>query len=138
MRIGELLALQVPEVNFLRRAVSVVEQLHPRDRRRMPLKTAWSARTVPLPQVAAQELARHMQVFPPVDGFLFTNERALPYQHHPYNDNVVKAAKRAGLPHTTTIKVYGHLMPNSEERTRKSIDAAWSAPEVPPAEETGS
>lgn len=170
LRIGELLALQVSEVDFLRRTVSVNEQLHPRDRVRMPPKTPSSVRTVPLPQIAADELARHMQLFPPDDGFLFTNARALPYQHHTYNDNVVKAAKRAGLPHTTThdlrhhyasvllaagesvvtvaerlghrnatlvLRVYGHLMPDSEDRTRRAIDAAWSAPNVPPAVETG-
>lgn len=24
------------------------------------------------------------------------------------------------------LKVYGHLMPDSEDRTRKAVDAAWS------------
>jgi integrase len=30
-----------------------------------------------------------------------------------------------------TLKTYTHLMPSSEERTRKAVDAAWCAPSVP-------
>ena len=34
------------------------------------------------------------------------------------------------------LSTYGHLMPDSEERTRRAIDDAWSgAPVVPPAED---
>lgn len=33
---------------------------------------------------------------------------------------------------TTTLDVYGHLMPSSEERTRAAIDAAWRVPQVCP------
>lgn len=30
-----------------------------------------------------------------------------------------------------TLRTYTHLMPSSEERTRKAVDAAWCAPSVP-------
>jgi hypothetical protein len=46
--------------------------------------------------------------------------------------SVVAVAERLG--HETAALVlttYGHVMPNSEEKTRRAIDAAWSsAPHV--------
>lgn len=44
-------------------------------------------------------------------------------------ESVVAVAERLGHDDATmVIKVYGHLMPDSEDRTRKAIDEAWTAP----------
>lgn len=46
-------------------------------------------------------------------------------------ESVVAVAERLGHKNAgLVIKTYGHLMPDSEERTRKAMDAAWSADQV--------
>lgn len=47
-------------------------------------------------------------------------------------ESVVTVAERLGDTPAMVLEVYGHVMPGSEDRTRKAIDAAWaSAPDVP-------
>ena len=70
MRIGEVLGLNVSDVDFLRRTVKVERQRLPSGRIGPP-KTAKSARTVPLGQVVIDELAAHLAAYPS-DGPLFT------------------------------------------------------------------
>jgi hypothetical protein len=42
-------------------------------------------------------------------------------------ESVVAVAERLGHEDAAMVlKVYGHLMPDSEDRTRKVVDAAWS------------
>ena len=47
LRVGDLLALLVSEVDFLRREVHIIEQVRPRTRGRMQLKTPCSRRILP-------------------------------------------------------------------------------------------
>jgi len=76
LRIGELLSLRVQDIDFLRREVSIHQQL---DRlapvasaARAPLKTPGSRRKVPLPSVTAEVLAEHIRRFAPgPDGSIF-------------------------------------------------------------------
>jgi integrase len=72
LRQGELLGLRLPNVDFLRRQVRVVEQLvSPAGAGRPsfgPPKTAAGMRTVPLPRLAADALARHLERQPAVPG----------------------------------------------------------------------
>ncbi len=167
LRIGELLALRVQDVDFLRRAARVEFQIAPGAKVRSDPKTPRSRRTVPLPQVVADELAAHLAEFPPgEDGSLFTTRTGAVYRHDYYGAQIFAAAvKRAGLPAGTTshdlrhhyasvllaagesvvavaerlghenatlvLKTYGHLMPDSEDRTRRAVDDAWSAITVP-------
>ena len=50
-------------------------------------------------------------------------------------ESVVAIAERLGHENATLgLKTYGHLMPDSEERTRRAIDDAWCAPDVPRAD----
>ena len=43
-------------------------------------------------------------------------------------ESVVAVAERLGHENATLVlKTYGHLMPDSEGRTRRAIDAAWTA-----------
>ncbi len=166
LRIGELLALRVQDVDFLRRTVRVEEQIAPDGRGRVEPKTPRSRRTLPLPQVVADVLARHIAECPPgTDGSLFTGRTGEPLSLVYYRGVIAHAVERAGLPAGTTshdlrhhfasvllaagesvvavaerlghenaslvLSTYGHLMPDSEERTRRAVDEAWSAITVP-------
>jgi integrase len=171
LRLGELLALRVQDVDFAARLVRVEWQFAPQSKVRTVPKTPRSRRTVPLPQVAAAALRAHMAQFPPADdGTLFTTRFAGPYRHDYYGSLIFGAAvRKAGLPESITthdlrhhyasvllmqgesvitvaerlghenatlvLSTYGHLMPDSEERTRRAVDEAWGcAPGVPQGE----
>jgi integrase len=69
LRVSELLALRVADVDFLHREVRIDEQLD-RMGLRAPLKTANSRRKVPLPLVTSEVLAEHIRLFPPGSGGL--------------------------------------------------------------------
>lgn len=173
LRIGELLGLRVQNVDFMRRTVRIESQLAPGEKSRRAPKTPRSTRTIPLPQVVAEALSRHLAQFPAAeDGTLFTTRFGTPYRHDYYGTRIFgEAVTRAGLPSSTTshdlrhhyasvllaqgesvivvaerlghhnaslvLSTYGHLMPDSEDRTRRAVDNAWAAcaPSVPQAEE---
>jgi integrase len=70
LRGGEITGLELGAVDFLRREVDVSQQLvcvSGRSPYLGPVKTKTSARTVELPDVAATALARHLEMYPPVD-----------------------------------------------------------------------
>jgi integrase len=51
-------------------------------------------------------------------------------------ESVVAVAERSGHEDATLVlTTYGHLMPDSEHRTRRAVDDAWRAPHVPQGEE---
>jgi len=163
LRIGELLALRVQDVNFLGRTVRVESQVSQDGKTRVPPKTPKSRRTVPLPDFVAQVLSTHIREFPPAeDGSLFTTTTGKLYRQEHYGARIfAPAAVKAGLPGATTshalrhhyasvllaagesvvavaerlghenatlvLKTYGHLMPDSEDRTRRALDAAWAS-----------
>lgn len=169
LRIGELLALRVQDVDFLRRTARVEHQIAPGTRVRSVPKTPRSRRTIPLPAIVGDALAAHLRRCPAgEDGSLFTTRTGGPYRHDYYGSIIFGAAvRRAGLPAGTTshdlrhhyasvllaagesvvavaerlghenatlvLKTYGHLVPGSEDRTRRAIDEAWCAPDVPEA-----
>jgi integrase len=162
LRIAELLALRVQDVDFLHRTVNVQWQTSPDGKRRVTPKTPRSRRTVPLPTVVADALAAHITAYPPGEnGSLFTTVTGVLYRHEHYGSRIfAPAVRKAGLPAGTTshhlrhhfasvllaagesvvavaerlghenatlvLKTYGHLMPDSEDRTRRAIDAAWT------------
>lgn len=71
LRLGELLALRMQDIDFLRRTVRVEFQIAPRTKTRTEPKTPHSRRTIPLPQVVADALAAHIAEHPPgADGSL--------------------------------------------------------------------
>jgi integrase len=93
LRIGELLALRVQDVDFLRRTLRVEYQFAPGSKLRTDPKTPRSRRTIPLPTVAAEALAEHMSRFPPtVDGTLFSTRLGTPYRHDYYGARIFKEA----------------------------------------------
>jgi integrase len=47
-------------------------------------------------------------------------------------ESVVAVAERLGHRNANLVlSTYGHLVPGSEDRTRRAVDSAWSAPNVP-------
>ncbi|MGC5030163.1 tyrosine-type recombinase/integrase [Micromonospora sp. DT229] len=171
LRLGELLALRVEDIDFTARLVRIEWQFAPQSKVRTEPKTPRSRRTVPLPQVVADALRTHCADYPPADdGTVFTTRFAGPYRHDYYGSLIFGAAvRKAGLPESTTshdlrhhyasvllmqgesvivvaerlghenaalvLSTYGHLMPDSEERTRRAVDDAWGcAPDVPHGE----
>jgi integrase len=172
LRVGELIALRLQDVNFLGRTVRIETQIPPGSRTRTEPKTPRSRRVIPLPQVVANVLAAHIAAFPAAeDGTLFTTRAGAVVVHRLYGSLLKAAVHKAGLPETTSshdlrhhyasvllhagesvvavaerlghqnanlvLTTYGHLMPDSEGRTRKAIDSAWSAPDVPQEAEDG-
>ena len=57
LRVGELLALRVQDVDFMRRTARVEHQLERHTRARVEPKTPRSRRTIPLPAMVAEQLA---------------------------------------------------------------------------------
>lgn len=111
LRIGELLALRVRDVDFLRRTLRVEDQIDRSTRERVPPKTPRSRRTLPLPDVVSSALARHIAEHPPTpgEGLLFHTRAGLPLAHDWYGNKVfVPAAVRAGLPAGTTTHDLRH------------------------------
>lgn len=163
LRVSELLALRVQDVDFLRRTVRVEHQIDHKSRDLAAPKTGKSRRTLPLPNVVAEEIAQHIATRPPApNGLIFHTDAGLPYLLHVYGGKVFPAAvAKAGLPkHITThdlrhhyacvllaagesvivvaerlghtdarlvLTTYGHVLPDTEDRTRKAIDGAWNA-----------
>lgn len=172
LRIGELLALRVEDVDFLRRTVRVEWQIAPGSKTRSAPKTPRSRRTIPLPAVVADELARHLSRHPVgADGSIFTTRTGAPYRHDYYGSMIFRdAVQRADLPAGTTshdlrhhsasvllaagesvvavaerlghenatlvLKTYGHLMPGTDDRTRRAVDTAWASEPLAPVEDS--
>lgn len=167
LRLGELTALRVQDVDFLRRVVHVETQFPSGSRERTDPKTPMSKRDVPLPKVAGDAIARYLAEHAPADdGTIFTNEGGRPHRGDWYGTRVFrKAVEAAGLPEGTTshdlrhhyasvllaagesvvavaerlghddaslvLRTYGHLIPGSDDRTRRAVDDAWCDPNVP-------
>lgn len=103
LRPGELFGLAVDRVDFLRRTVRVDQQIVRSSDggvRLGPLKTAASYRSIPLPDVVATELARHLTHWPAHPGLdlVFTTSTGGPLQQHPFATVWATARKQAGLP----------------------------------------
>ncbi|MGH3603662.1 MAG: site-specific integrase [Pseudonocardiaceae bacterium] len=104
LRIGELLALRIVDVDFLRRTVRVEHQIDQQTRERRPPKTPRSRRTVPLPDMVSVAIAEHLRAFPAApDGLIFHTSTLCPYWQEHYASRVFPTAvKRAGLPAGTS------------------------------------
>lgn len=103
LRQGELLGLRLPSVDFLRRQVRVVEQMVSPKGAGVPTwgppKTAAGVRTVPLPKLAAEALARHLDRFPAVEGEpIFRSTRGHRWRRSSFGDVWRTAKVEAGLP----------------------------------------
>ena len=102
LRQGEAFGLTVDHVDFLRRTVHVVQQLvlmPGAPPYLAPPKTDASRRSVPLPSVVVDALARHLTSYRPGQhGLVFTTEQGGPIRRTSFSTIWRPAAKTAGLP----------------------------------------
>lgn len=99
LRLGEVLGLQVDRIDFLRRTLRVDQQLLTPNSGPItlgPPKTPSSVRTVPIADVVVRELARHVERFPPVDGFVFSTEMDNPVRKSTFQAAWARANRAAG------------------------------------------
>ncbi len=100
LRQGEVFGLTVDRVDFLRRQVTVDQQLQSLPNQAsalVPPKTQASVRVVPLPQVVINVLAAHLAEFP-TDKFVFTDAAGRAIRRAAFDLRVWRPAiKRAGL-----------------------------------------
>jgi integrase len=111
LRIGELLALRVDDIDFLRRTVRVELQFAGTDSRvRTEPKTPRSKRVNPVPQFVIDAIAEHLRPYPTGDdGTLFVTESGNAWRHDFYGSEKFKAAVRtARLPESTTAHDLRH------------------------------
>jgi integrase len=113
VRQGEAFGLTLPYVDMLRRLVRVEQQLvllPGKPPFLAPPKTAASLRTVPLPAVVLEVLARHFAAFPVGEHqLLFTNDREEPISRTRFSEAVWRPAiARAGLPRGTRFHDLRH------------------------------
>lgn len=157
VRIGELLGLQISDVDFLRREVSVERQRR-QDGTLGPLKSKRARRVVPVGQVVIEALAAHLAAYPS-DGPLFVDEIGEPLLYRRWRSLAEAAASDAGVDVTAhrlrhfyasaliqagasvkqvqerlghsspviTLELYTHLWPGEEDQTRAAIDSALAA-----------
>ena len=165
LRRGELLGIQLGDVDFLRRQVRVERQRHGKTLLVGPPKNQAAHRTVPVGETVLTALSEHVRLYPPGTGFVFpiSSETRL-YRTwqaaaaaagvptatlHDLRHFYASALIRAGLSvkvvsdrlgHSNaamTLNVYSHLWGDDEDRTRSAIDTLFQpgAPQVRPARE---
>lgn len=154
LRIGELLGLEVADVDFLRRTIRV-ERQRTQAGRLAPVKSKSSRRVVPVGQVVIDALAAHLAAYPS-QGALFVDELGEPLLYRRWRTLCEAAARSAGLDCTAhslrhfyasaliaggasvkqvqqrlghasaviTLQTYAHLWPGDDDRTRDVMDAA--------------
>lgn len=103
LRQGELLGLRLPNVDFLRRQIRVVEQLVSPPAAGEPSwgppKTAAGVRTLPLTKDAADAINRHLLVQPAVEGEpIFRTARGRRWRRTTFGDVWRTGRDSAGLP----------------------------------------
>jgi integrase len=114
VRQGEAFGLTVDRIHFLRREVTIDRQLTHLTASGSrpgfgPPKTKSSYRTIPLPNVVCEALARHLEQYPAgPDGLVFTNEHGRPLTRRRFSEVWRPAARRAGLPDTVTFHDLRH------------------------------
>jgi integrase len=112
VRIGELAALRVEDVDFLRRTIMIRYQFAEIDSKvRTEPKTPRSRRVIPVPQFVIDAIAEHLCHYPAgEDGTLFVNASGIAWRHDVYGSQKFKrAVKAAGLPTSTTSHDLRHF-----------------------------
>lgn len=166
LRQGELFGLQVADVEFLRKTMTVQRQVQVQrggGTATCPLKTRSSFRTLPLGETPVDALAAHLKAYPAKGAeFIFRDEHGRALHKGRFDRDVwVPARTAAGLPEATchdlrhfyasalirgglnakvvaerlghanaamTWKVYAHLWPDDEDRSRQAIDDVFRRP----------
>lgn len=100
LRAGELLGLTVDRVNSLRRDVRVDRQLWSPGKGEPHLVDVkgYAHRTVPLPRIAVDVLAQHLQRPVGPSGLVFTNRRGEPWRRNRFGEMMRRVFDLVGLP----------------------------------------
>ncbi|MER7459210.1 tyrosine-type recombinase/integrase [Micromonospora sp. NPDC126480] len=163
LRQGEAFGLQVADVDFLRRAVTVERQVQPGTGgvvEECPLKNRSSYRVVPVGRVVVDALAGHLAEYKATGTqWIFRDGDGRPLSRTRFNKEVWAPARDAArLPEVTfhdlrhfyasvligaghnpkavaerlghadpamTLRVYAHLWPDDDDKTRQAIDDAF-------------
>jgi integrase len=97
IRLGELLGLDVHDINYIGRTVTIRQQLTDIGEIGPP-KTEASYRTIPLPQFAVDAVAQHLTEYEPAkDGGLWTNEQGARLAHSTFRDRCWDPATAGAL-----------------------------------------
>jgi integrase len=112
LRQGEAFGLTLDRVDFLRRAVTVDQQLVTVKGAPQlgPPKTRASGRDVPLPDVVLDALSAHIAAYEPKppDGLIFTNERGEPIRRSVFSRIWRRAVDASAVPVGTTFHDLRH------------------------------
>lgn len=106
LRQGELFGLQVADVDFLRRTLTVERQVQPVTGGGVepcPLKNRASYRTIPVGRVVVDTLAAHLAAYPATGtAYVFRDDQGRPLHRNRFNRHVWAPARQAaGLPDVT-------------------------------------
>jgi integrase len=121
LRQGECLGLTADRVDFLRRVVTVDQQLVTvvgREPFLAPPKTSASVRAVPLPQAVLDALAVHLAAYP-ADGLVFTNEHGRPIRRTAFGSVWRAAVATAGAPHGSGFHDLRHFYASFADPPRR-------------------
>jgi len=134
LRPAEALGLTVDRVDWLRRTLRVDRQLVTvagERHRHAPVKTSASARTIPVPQVVLDELARHLEHHPPGElGLVFTDGKGDPIRRNALGHLWRRAAAKAGVegftPHD--LRHFAASVLIDQGASVKAGNATWGTP----------
>lgn len=125
LRPGEVFGLTVDRVDFLRGTVTVDRQLVRVRGKGVDFgepKTAASYRTIPVPENVTDLLASHLSQWPAHEsGIIFTNQRGLPVQGHPFAEVWRTAKKKPDIPTWATPHHLRHFYASVLIRSGASV-----------------
>ena len=99
LRIGEVLALRVSDVDFTNRIVRVRQSVDAATRQVQGVKSSASSADVPLPSQLEARLRKHLQTHNGKTNMLFTNSRGRPYSANKLRAKVLHPLlERLGIP----------------------------------------
>ena len=99
LRIGEVLALRVSDVDFSRKIVRVRQSVDAATRKVQAVKSNASSADVPMPSQLAARLRKHLQIHDGKTDLLFINRRGRPYSANKLRAKVLHPLlEKLGIP----------------------------------------
>jgi integrase len=130
LRSGEALGVSVDELDFLRRSLSVRQQLVTLPSGEVviaPPKTSSSVRTIPLPDFVTSALAEHLAAWSPGESrLLFTTPDGRPISRNRFGDLWRAAVKTSGVRHGVRFHELRHYYASLLIRHGESVKTVQS------------